>query len=134
MRKSVLNTALSTAFVVALGFGISACSGDKEGEHGSHEVMAIDRVDEAAELARANAPEAQEMEFPETAPMPVAEGDAAAVDGVATTDGTAGDAAATDATDAGTTGTTDTAETAATDATDAGVTGTDTTDTAAAPQ
>lgn len=125
MRKSVLNTALSTALIAALGLGVSACSGDKEGEHGSHEVMAIDRVDEAAELARANAPEAEKMDFPETTPMPVAEGDdAAAVDGAATTD----------ATDAGTTGTTDTAETAATDATDAGVAGTDTTDTAAAPQ
>lgn len=129
MRKSVLNTALSTAFIVALGFGISACSGDKEGEHGSHEVMAIDRVDEASELARANAPEAEKMDFPETAPMPVAEGEAA-VDGAATTDGTATDASATEA---GTTGT-DTAETAATDSTDAGVTGTDSTDTAVADE
>lgn len=129
MRKSVLNTALSTAFIVALGFGISACSGDKEGEHGSHEVMAIDRVDEASELARANAPEAEKMDFPETAPMPVAEGEAA-VDGAATTDGTAADASATEA---GTTGT-DTAETAATDSTDAGVTGTDSTDTAVADE
>lgn len=129
MRKSVLNTALSTTFIVALGFGISACSGDKEGEHGSHEVMAIDRVDEASELARANAPEAEKMDFPETAPMPVAEGEAA-VDGAATTDGTATDASATEA---GTTGT-DTAETAATDSTDAGVTGTDSTDTAVADE
>ncbi len=63
MKKSVLNTALSTAFVVALGFGISACSGEKEGEHDSHEVMAVDRVDEAAELARANAPEAEAYGF-----------------------------------------------------------------------
>lgn len=76
MKKSVLNTALSTAFIVALGFGISACSGDKEGE--SHEVLAKDRVDEAAELARKNAPEAEELNFPETAPMPAAEADAAA--------------------------------------------------------
>lgn len=129
MRKSVLNTALSTAFIVALGFGISACSGDKEGEHGSHEVMAIDRVDEASELARANAPEAEKMDFPETAPMPVAEGEAA-VDGAATSDGTAVDASATEA---GTTGT-DTAETAANDSTDAGVTGTDSTDTAVADE
>lgn len=129
MRKSVLNTALSTTFIVALGFGISACSGDKEGEHGSHEVMAIDRVDEASELARANAPEAEKMDFPETAPMPVAEGEAA-VDGEATSDGTAVDASATEA---GTTGT-DTAETAANDSTDAGVTGTDSTDTAVADE
>jgi len=76
MKKSVLNTALSTAFIVALGFGISACSGNKEGE--SHEVLAKDRVDEAAELARKNAPEAEELNFPETAPMPAAEADAAA--------------------------------------------------------
>ena len=76
MKKSVLNTALSTAFIVALGFGISACSGDKEGD--SHEVLAKDRVDEAAELARKNAPEAEELNFPETAPMPAAEADAAA--------------------------------------------------------
>ena len=76
MKKSVLNTALSTAFIVALGFGISACSEDKEGE--SHEVLAKDRVDEAAELALKNAPEAEELNFPETAPMPAAEADAAA--------------------------------------------------------
>ncbi|MDV2859564.1 hypothetical protein R0I52_02430 [Psychrobacter sp. CAM01] len=67
MKKSVLNTALSTAFIVALGFGISACSGDKEGE--SHQVLAKDRVDEASELARSNAPAAEQMDFPETAPM-----------------------------------------------------------------
>lgn len=76
MKKSVLNTALSTAFIVALGFGISACSGDKEGE--SHEVLAKDKVDEAAELARKNAPEAEKLDFPETAPMPAAETDATA--------------------------------------------------------
>lgn len=130
MRKSVLNTGLSTAFIVALGFGISACSGDKEGEHESHEVMAIDRVDEAAELARANAPKAEKMDFPETAPMPAAEGDAAAVDGAATTDAAATTGAATtEATVAGT----DPAEAAATDSTDAGVAGAsaDSADTAA---
>lgn len=81
MKKTVLNTALSTAFIVTLGFGVTACSGDKEGE--SHEIMAIDRVDEAAELARKNAPEAEDMEFPETAPMPVAEADGT-VEGAAT--------------------------------------------------
>ena len=92
MKKSVLNTALSTAFIVALGFGISACSGDKEGE--SHEVLAKDRVDEAAELARKNAPEAEELNFPETAPMPAAEADAAAST-EATTASTEAGAAAT---------------------------------------
>jgi len=78
MKKSVLNTALSTAFIVALGFGVSACSGDK-GE--SHEVLAKDRVDEASELARSNAPAAEEMDFPETAPMPATDADATVVDG-----------------------------------------------------
>lgn len=87
MKKSVLNTALSTAFIVALGFGISACSGDKEGE--SHEVLAKDRVDEAAELARKNAPEAEELNFPETAPMPAAEADAAASTEASTEEGAA---------------------------------------------
>ena len=133
MRQSVLNTALSTALIVALGFGVSACSSDKEGEHGSHEVLAIDRVDEAAEMARAKAPEAEKMDFPEAAaPMPAAEGDAAA--GTATTDmattGTADTATATDSTDAAMTGTdasaaTDSADTAAT---------TETATTDAAPQ
>ncbi|MEN6669818.1 hypothetical protein AAJP47_05520 [Psychrobacter sp. B38] len=131
MKKSVLNTALSTAFIVALGFGISACSGEPEGEHESHEVMAVDRVNEAAELARANAPEAEQMDFPETAPMPAAEGeDAAAVDGAAATDATTDTTAGGSATEAVTTGD-DTSATAATDTTDAGVAGTDSTDTAA---
>ncbi|MGM8910195.1 hypothetical protein ACS8FB_08745 [Psychrobacter sp. 1U1] len=69
MKKTVLNTALSAAMVVTLGLGVTACSGDKDGE--SHEVLAVDKVEEAAELARQNAPEAEDMEFPETAPMPV---------------------------------------------------------------
>lgn len=90
MKKTGLNTALSTAFIIALGFGISACSGEKEGE--SHEVLAKDRVDEAAELARKNAPEAEKMEFPETAPAPVAEADG-------TVEGAANAEAGTTATD-----------------------------------
>ena len=96
MKKSVLNTALSTAFIVALGFGISACSGDKEGE--SHEVLAKDRVDEAAELARKNAPEAEELNFPETAPMPAAEADAAASTEATTASTEEGAAATSEAT------------------------------------
>ena len=96
MKKSVLNTALSTAFIVALGFGISACSGDKEGE--SHEVLAKDRVDEAAELARKNAPEAEELNFPEIAPMPAAEADAAASTEATTASTEAGAAATSEAT------------------------------------
>lgn len=84
MKKTVLNTALSTALLVALGFSVSACSSDKEG--GSHEVKAVDRVDEAAKLALANGPEAEEMDFPETAPMPATDmaADGTAVDGATT--------------------------------------------------
>lgn len=96
MKKTGLNTALSTAFIIALGFGISACSGEKEGE--SHEVLAKDRVDEAAELARKNAPEAEKMEFPETAPAPVTEADGT-VGGAATAEAGTTATDMTDATD-----------------------------------
>ena len=96
MKKTGLNTALSTAFIIALGFGISACSGEKEGE--SHEVLAKDRVDEAAELARKNAPEAEKMEFPETAPAPATEADGT-VDGAATAEAGTTATDMTDATD-----------------------------------
>ena len=96
MKKTGLNTALSTAFIIALGFGISACGGEKEGE--SHEVLAKDRVDEAAELARKNAPEAEKMEFPETAPAPVTEADGT-VDGAATAEAGTTSTDMTDATD-----------------------------------
>ncbi|MBO1531390.1 hypothetical protein J3492_09225 [Psychrobacter sp. F1192] len=67
MKKTALNMALSTALMVSLGMGLTACSGDKE------KVYAPDRVDEAAELARSNAPEAEVMEFPETAAAPEAD-------------------------------------------------------------
>ncbi|MGO2996907.1 MAG: hypothetical protein ACTIDV_02660 [Moraxellaceae bacterium] len=110
MKKTVLNMVLSTAFIVALGVGVSACSGGEEHE----EVLAIDMVDEAAELARANAPEAEDMEFPETAPMPAADATA--------TDGTEADATAT--AEAGT------ADTSMADAT---TLATESADTAAAP-
>ena len=96
MKKTGLNTALSTAFIIALGFGISACGGEKEGE--SHEVLAKDRVDEAAELARKNAPEAEKMEFPETAPAPATEADGT-VDGAATAEAGTTATDMTDATD-----------------------------------
>lgn len=77
MKKTVirnsLSTALWTALIVTLGVGVSACSSDKE----SGEVLAVDRVDEAAALARKNAPEAEDMDFAETATvaaeMPAAE-------------------------------------------------------------
>ncbi|WP_201588689.1 hypothetical protein [Psychrobacter fozii] len=80
MKKTVLNTALSSAFIVAFSFGVSACSGGEEHE----EVMAVDRVEEAAALAIENAPEAEDMKFPETAPMPAADATATEADGTAT--------------------------------------------------
>lgn len=112
MKKTVLNTALSTALLVALGFSVSACSSDKEG--GSHEVKAVDRVDEAAKLALANGPEAEEMDFPETAPMPATDmaADGTAVDGATTTEAGA-DTDMADSADA--TSTSTSTDTAATD-------------------
>jgi len=100
MKKTVFNTALSTALIVALGVSVSACSGGEEHE----EVMAIDRVDEAAELAIKNAPPAEEMEFPETAPMPAADTAGTEADGTATAeagmaDADMAEAATTDGTD-----------------------------------
>ena len=98
MKKTVFNTALSMALIVALGVSVSACSGGEEHE----EVLAIDMVDEAAELARENAPEAEEMEFPETAPMPAADAAATDADGTATAESGTADAdmaATTDSTD-----------------------------------
>ena len=111
MKKTVLNTALSAALLVALGFSVSACSSDKEGE--SHEVKAIDRVEEAAKLARANGPEAEDMDFPETAPMPATD---MAADGTAVGGATTAEAG------------TDTAmpATPAADSADTAMTGTDT--------
>ncbi len=66
MRKTALNTSLWTALVVSLGFSLSACSG------GHEEVKAPERAEAAAELARANAPEAEDMGFAETEPMVIA--------------------------------------------------------------
>lgn len=133
MKKTVLNTVLSTVFIVTLGFGMSACSGEKEGEQGSHEVMAVDRVDEAAALARKNAPAAEEMDFPKTAPMPVAAVDGAAVDGTVTTEAGATDVATT--TDAGAADANMAEATAADDSTTADVAGAaDSSATATAPQ
>lgn len=95
MKKTVLNTALSSAFIVAFSFGVSACSGGEEHE----EVMAVDRVEEAAALAIENAPEAEDMKFPETAAMPAADATATEADGTVTAEeGTADTAMADTAT------------------------------------
>ena len=86
-KKSV-SIALLTTLVIAL----SGCSSEHE-----EEILAVDRVDQAADIARQLAPEAEDMEFPETAPMVVAAADPAAdmaapLDGpeVATVDTAAG--------------------------------------------
>lgn len=69
MTRTTINRALWMALTVTVGVGISACSGESE------EVHAVDRVEEAAALARENAPEAEVLEFAETTPMPAAEAD-----------------------------------------------------------
>ena len=101
--------------MAAVSFGavlLSACGGE-----GHEEVKAPDRVEEAAELARANAPEAEVIEF-ETTPAPqVDTADAAApaadteANPDAQTDAQTDAAAAVSPTDA----TTDTAEAATAD-------------------
>lgn len=82
MNRSVVNPSLraifGVVFAATLGLSISACSGDKDGESTSGKVLAVDRVDAAADLARKNGPAAEKMEFEETAPMPTAEGEAVA--------------------------------------------------------
>lgn len=79
MKKTAVSTALWATLLLTMGVSISACSNDKEAAGAeSGEVLAKDKVDEAAELARKNAPEAEKLDFPETAPMPAAETDATA--------------------------------------------------------
>lgn len=94
MTNGIKSTVLWTALVLVAGLSVTACSSDKEAGAESGEVLAVDRVDEAAKLARENAPEAEDMDFPETAPMSVTD---VATDGT-TTDGTATDGTAMDAT------------------------------------
>lgn len=72
MKKSVLGTSLrmvlGTMVAITFGISVSACSDDKEAApHG--QVMAVDRVDAAADLARKNAPKAEEIVFEEAAPV-----------------------------------------------------------------
>lgn len=79
MKKTAVSTALWATLLLTMGVSISACSNDKEAAGAeSGEVLAKDKVDEAAELARKNAPEAEKLDFPEAAPMPAAETDATA--------------------------------------------------------
>ena len=74
MKKAIVTTsyrtALGLAIAVSLSMGISGCSSD---ESKSDEVKAVDRVDDASEQARANAPEPEDQGFAETTPVPTAE-------------------------------------------------------------
>lgn len=125
MKKTTIGTALWATLFLTMGVSLSACSSDKEeASTESGEVLAKDKVDEASELARANAPEAEDMDFPETAPMPAADTAEGTEEGATGTEAaTAEDGAATDA--AGETATTSTD-------TEAASTNTETTDTDAA--
>ena len=83
-----------TTIMFAAAFTLTACGG------GEHEVKAVDKLDEAAELAKANAPE-HEFLAPEdiapaaAAPDAAAAGTDAATDGAAATDPATGEATAT---------------------------------------
>jgi len=83
-----------TTIMFAAAFTLTACGG------GEHEVKAVDKLDEAAELAKANAPE-HEFLAPEdiapaaAAPDAAAAGTDAATDGAAATDPAASEATAT---------------------------------------
>ena len=111
-----------TTIMFAAAFTLTACGG------GEHEVKAVDKLDEAAELAKANAPE-HEFLSPEdiapaaAAPDAAAAGTDAATDGAAATDPAAGEATATGttteapATDAAASTTAPAEATTATDAT-----------------
>lgn len=130
MKKTTIGTALWATLFLTMGVSLSACSTDKE-EAGteSGEVLAKDKVDEASELARANAPEAEDMDFPETAPMPAAdtaegtEEGATGTEAAVAEDGAAADTAVASAdTEAASTANTETTDT------DAAATTTDTTE------
>lgn len=110
MKKTAVSTALWATLLLTMGVSISACSNDKEAAGAeSGEVLAKDKVDEAAELARKNAPEAEKLDFPEAAPMPAAETDATADTAAGTETATAQDGTvATDASEAPATASADT--------------------------
>ena len=83
-----------TTIMFAAAFTLTACGG------GEHEVKAVDKLDEAAELAKANAPEHEFLSREDIAPAAAAPdaaaaGTDAATDGAAATDPAAGEATAT---------------------------------------
>lgn len=80
-KRSVQAVMMSA--VVAFGLSLSACSKENT-EADSGEVLAVDRVNEAEDIAQANAPEAEELSFENNAGIgsadTAAEGDPAAGD------------------------------------------------------
>ena len=98
IKKSVVSMALWLTLALTMGVSLSACSSEKAGKESGHVVLAVDRVDEAAALARKNAPEAEKMDFPETVPMPAVDTAADATmstqEGAVSVYGTAADATA----------------------------------------
>ena len=103
IKKSVVSTALWATLALIMGVSLSACSSEKEGEASEH-ILAVDRVDAAAALARKNAATAEKMDFPATAPMPAVGATTDATmsteEGAAAVEGTAADATASvDSTD-----------------------------------
>lgn len=73
--NKTLGTALLTTLVITLGASVSACSGTS-----NDEILAVDRVDQAADIARQLGPKAEDMGFPEPTPLVVADADTAEVD------------------------------------------------------
>ena len=95
MKSSIVNISLNSAAkrsvqaalmtaLLASGLSLSACSKDKA-ETDSDEVMAVDRVNEAEDIAQANAPEAEELSFENNAG--VGSADTAEAGGDTATDG-----------------------------------------------
>ncbi len=67
-RRSPFKTAALMAGVITMATASSllvACGGSEHGE--GHEVHAVDKVEEAAEMARANAPKPEDLKFEQTA-------------------------------------------------------------------
>lgn len=77
-KKVAVRTTTLVSVVLGAALTLTAC-GDKD-----HEVKAVDRVDEAAELARANAPEPEPLAAEDIAEVEPAAADAATAEEGAT--------------------------------------------------
>lgn len=79
-KSGAISKTLAVTLMITFGAGISACSGESK-----EEILAVDRVDQAADIARQLAPKPEDMAFPETAPVVAAD---TTTDDMATTDTT----------------------------------------------